>query len=35
MKDFWFSHLSIEVPGENISNGWCASVTDEDDDTLA
>lgn len=26
--DEWFSHLAIEVPGENISNEWCEPVTD-------
>ena len=29
-KDSWFSHLAIEVPGENTSNEWCESVTDEE-----
>ena len=24
-----FSHLAIEVPGEEISNEWCEPVTDE------
>lgn len=28
-KDSWFSHLAVEVPGENTSNEWCESVTDE------
>ena len=28
-KDSWFSHLAIEVPGENTSNEWCEPVTDE------
>lgn len=28
-KDSWFSHISIEVPGEDISNEWCESVDDE------
>ena len=27
--DEWFSHLAIEVPGEEISNEWCDPVTDE------
>ena len=27
--DFWFSHLAVEVPGENGSNEWLESVTDE------
>ena len=28
-KDCWFSHLAVEVPGENTSNEWCEPVTDE------
>ena len=28
-KDSWFSHISIEVPGEDTSNEWCESVNDE------
>lgn len=28
-KDNWFSHLSIEVPGENTSNEWLEAVSDE------
>ena len=28
-KDSWFSHLAIEVPGENTSNEWCEPVDDE------
>lgn len=28
-KDSWFSHLALEVPGENTSNEWCEPVTDE------
>ena len=27
--DAWFSHLAIEVPGEETSNEWCEPVTDE------
>ena len=27
--DSWFSHLAIEVPGENSSNEWLEPVTDE------
>ena len=27
--DSWFSHLAIEVPGENTSNEWCEPVDDE------
>ena len=29
-KDSWFSHIAIEVPGENTSNEWCEPVTDEE-----
>lgn len=28
-KDSWFSHISVEVPGENCSNEWLEPVTDE------
>lgn len=27
--DSWFSHIAVEVPGENTSNEWCEPVTDE------
>ena len=33
-KDSWFSHISVEVPGENTSNEWCEPVTDEEYDKL-
>ena len=26
----WFSHLAIEVPGENARNEWCEPVSDEE-----
>ena len=29
-KDSWFSHIAIEVPGENTSNEWCEEVSDEE-----
>lgn len=29
-KDSWFSHIAVEVPGENISNEWLEPVTDEE-----
>lgn len=29
-KDSWFSHLAVEVPGENGSNEWLEPVTDEE-----
>ena len=28
-KDGWFSHLAVEVPGENATNEWLEAVTDE------
>ena len=33
-KDSWFSHIAIEVPGEDASNEWREPVTDEEYDTL-
>ena len=27
--DSWFSHLAVEVPGENTSNEWLKPVSDE------
>ena len=29
-NDSWFSHLALEVPGENTSNEWCEPVNDEE-----
>ena len=26
----WFSHIAVEVPGEETSNEWCEPVTDEE-----
>lgn len=26
----WFSHIAIEVPGEETSNEWCEPITDEE-----
>ncbi len=28
--DSWFSHIAVEVSGENCSNEWCESVDDEE-----
>ena len=28
-KDSWFSHIAVEVPGENTRNEWCEAVSDE------
>ncbi|MDO4264865.1 MAG: cupin domain-containing protein [Eubacteriales bacterium] len=33
-KDSWFSHISLEVPGENCSNEWLEAVSGEDYDAL-
>lgn len=33
-KDSWFSHISVEVPGENISNEWLDAISDEEYNTL-
>ena len=33
-KDSWFSHLAVEVPGENTGNEWLEPVTDEEYDKL-
>ena len=27
--DSWFSHIAVEVPGENCKNEWCEPVSDE------
>ncbi len=27
--DSWFSHIAVEVPGENPSNEWCEPVDEE------
>ena len=29
-KDSWFSHIAVEVTGENCSNEWCEPVSDEE-----
>lgn len=28
-KDSWFSHISVEIPGEETSNQWCEPVADD------
>ena len=28
-KDSWFSHIAVEVPGEECRNEWCEPVSDE------
>lgn len=29
-KKTWFSHIAIEVPGEETSNEWCKAVSDDE-----
>lgn len=29
-KDSWFSHIALEVPGEETSNEWCEKVSEEE-----
>lgn len=29
-KDSWFSHIAVEVPGENASTEWLEAVSDEE-----
>ena len=29
-KDSWFSHVALEVPGEDTRNEWCEAVSDEE-----
>ena len=29
-KDSWFSHVAVELPGENTSNEWLEAVSDKD-----
>lgn len=29
-KDSWFSHIAVEVPGEETSNEWCEKVSEEE-----
>ena len=33
-KDSWFSHIAVEVPGEDARNEWLEPVTDEMYDAL-
>lgn len=33
-KDTWFSHIAVEVPGENTSTEWYEEVSDEEYDKL-
>ncbi|VED91327.1 cupin domain-containing protein [Streptococcus equinus] len=33
-KDSWFSHISVEVPGENTSNTWLEAVSETDYNAL-
>lgn len=33
-KDSWFSHIAVEVPGEETSSEWLEAVSDEEYDKL-
>ena len=33
-KDSWFSHIAVEVPGEDTSTEWCEIVSDDEYDKL-
>lgn len=33
-KDSWFSHIAVEVPGEDTENVWLEPVTDEEYNNL-
>ena len=34
-KDSWFSHIAVELPGENTSNEWLESVSEEEYEKLS
>lgn len=34
-KDSWFSHIAVEVPGEDTKTEWCEEVRDEEYDELS
>ena len=34
-QDSWFSHIAVEVPGEETANEWCEPVDDETYNALA
>lgn len=33
-KDSYFSHIAVEVPGEEASTEWCETITDEEYNNL-
>ena len=33
-KNSWFSHIAVEVPGEDCTNEWCEPVSDAEYDVL-
>lgn len=33
-NDSWFSHIAIEMPGEECSNEWCEQVSDKEYNAL-
>lgn len=33
-EDSWFSHIAVDIPGEEASSEWCGPVSDEDYEKL-
>ena len=33
-KNSWFSHIAVEVPGEDCTNEWCEPVSNAEYDVL-
>ena len=33
-KDSWFSHIAVEMPGEECSSEWCEQVSDKEYNAL-
>ncbi len=33
-RDSWFSHIAVEVPGQDCQNEWCEAVSDQEYNTL-
>lgn len=34
-KDSWFSHITVEVLGEDTTNEWCEPVSNDEYDKLS
>ena len=33
-RDSWFTHLAVEIPGQDAANEWLEPVSDEDYENL-